>query len=191
MLKNLGLLAFAALLCAVIAPSASANAIYTYTGQPFTVFSGGYACPSVCSITGSFTVAQPFAANLPLTGFNPLSFTFNGGAFTITQASAGSFPFPPFFIVSTDNTGGIQNWLITIIASNPLNVLSTVKDTTFPEDITCVLYQNFCQAPSPYAYNTFAAGTWTTTVTPEPGSILLFSTGLLGLAGAVRRKLIG
>jgi len=45
------------------AGSAQADTItYTYIGNPFTVFSGVDACPPVCNISGSFTLASPCAA---------------------------------------------------------------------------------------------------------------------------------
>ena len=34
----------------VVSP-ARADVIYTYTGNPFSIFSGGYSCPPACNIS--------------------------------------------------------------------------------------------------------------------------------------------
>jgi hypothetical protein len=46
-----------------LALPARADETYTYTGNPFTAFSGTDACPPVCSLSGSFTVATPLGDN--------------------------------------------------------------------------------------------------------------------------------
>jgi len=61
-----------------LAPSAKSDTVYTFTGRPFTTFSGiigipgsdKFACPPICSLTGSFTIASPLGDNLALQAIN-------------------------------------------------------------------------------------------------------------------------
>jgi hypothetical protein len=54
-------------LCAVfLAPPPSADTVYTYTGNPFTIFVGDAACTAgvgECQVSLSFTLASPIPAN--------------------------------------------------------------------------------------------------------------------------------
>jgi hypothetical protein len=72
----------------LFAASARADTIYTYTGNPFTVFSGLDACPPVCNISGSFTLASPLAANLPFEAITPTAFSFTDGSVTVTEGAS-------------------------------------------------------------------------------------------------------
>lgn len=76
-----------------LAPFARADTTYTYTGNPFTAFfaldTTAPACPPTCMITGSFTVAQPLAANLSSYSFTPEAFSFTDGNIPITNLTSG------------------------------------------------------------------------------------------------------
>src|SRR3954454_13671424 len=94
------------LLLANIVPSeepARAGVIYSYTGNPFTTFTGGYACPPECSISGFFEVPQALAPNIDRFAFSPVAFSFTDGNITLTNANTN----PSFtdFCVSTDAAG--------------------------------------------------------------------------------------
>jgi hypothetical protein len=87
--KLLIVLGIVALACT----AAFASGTYTYTGSPFDYWPpwNGGACPPVCNVTGSFTVAQALAPNLP--EFTPVNAAFaslsSGGA-TLTLATSVS-----------------------------------------------------------------------------------------------------
>jgi hypothetical protein len=101
-----------------LAPSAKADTVYTYTGQPFTTFisfigttgSDKYACPSICSLKGSFTIAAPLGDNLALQAISPSRFSFTDGVFRIGNTDHGLFVLS--FDVGTDATGTIDSWVI-------------------------------------------------------------------------------
>ena len=70
----------ALLVCSLIvmclARQARADTVYTYTGNLFNVFFGGYACNNgvgECRVTGKFAVAQPLAASLSNQQFPPMA----------------------------------------------------------------------------------------------------------------------
>jgi hypothetical protein len=74
----------------LFAASARADTIYTYTGNPFTVFSGLDACPPVCNISGSFNLASPLAAATGEVRTGASSTTITGTMTTIATTVAGT-----------------------------------------------------------------------------------------------------
>jgi hypothetical protein len=99
----------AALLAAIfIAPAQPVFADTTYTYQPsgFTYFNGGYSCPTPpCKLTASFSVSQPFGANITDRSFVPTSYSLSDGNATLTQSN--SFPTT---LASTDANGNLIGW---------------------------------------------------------------------------------
>lgn len=91
--------------CALFTLQGRADTTYAYTGNSFTQFGGGAACPSQCSISGSFTVGSPIAPNF--SGFFvPVAFSFTDGTVTMTQANTTSSAFG----VTTNSQGRIVVW---------------------------------------------------------------------------------
>jgi hypothetical protein len=163
------------------ADSGSAALLYTYTGNPFTVFTNGASCPPDCKITGWFSVITSLS-NLgdDYNGsFVPLDFSITDGNVTFTKSE-----FPDATIsAETDSTGKLIAWDFDIengqtVGSVELSTgaFSPVRDE----------YNEEISAGGPYtppvyaeAYNYNDPGTWTVqsfTVTPEP------ATGWLVLA---------
>jgi hypothetical protein len=96
------------MLCA--ASALQAGAVYTYTGNTYTEFFGA-SCPPLCNISGSFTLAAPLAANLPVAPITPLSFSFTDGLATIDSSNSATGPFGSTnFFVGTDAVGEITVW---------------------------------------------------------------------------------
>lgn len=100
----------AAVLSLLAVPAAKADTTYTYTGNTFVFYWGGFSCPPECHITGSFTVAQPLVPNLNNAAVTPKSFSFTDGNFTITDANASAVL--SGIQISTDSTGAISGWFI-------------------------------------------------------------------------------
>ena len=106
----------AAALSALGATNAGANTVYSYTGNNFTFTSDGTlpsgAYDDTMSVSGSFTLASPLAANLSYTSIksNILSFSFFDGRNTITNLNQD--PSVTVFNVTTDAAGMIDTWQI-------------------------------------------------------------------------------
>src|SRR5437868_6803567 len=79
--------ALACSLVVLLAGTATAGTIYSYTGSTFDQFYGGYTCAGTCSITGWFSVATAFAPNQTNFTFTPTAFSFTDGHFTLTEAN--------------------------------------------------------------------------------------------------------
>jgi hypothetical protein len=193
------------LVAAVLAfpPFARADSTYLYTGQPYNPNppSGcGGTYTSVCSsigVSGSITLVSPLGDDLNDALVTPQAFSFSGGtnAFLLTQSS----PLPlEFFQFSTDANGNITYWGIELANNSGPNsgclsgasfiCLGTYNNPNGQGDYSAYDY-NWGTPDEVYGGGTnFVAGTWTLVATPEPSSIFLLCSGLLGVLG-VRRAI--
>jgi len=174
---------------ALFAPFARAStSTYTYTGSKFTTFGGTDTYPPECSISGSFTIST-LAGGLTNVFITPSSFQFTDGFAKLNDTS----PYSPFgftsFMISTNAAGQIIAWNILLDAPTVAYIQTyNGPGTPFDETWDAPLYAN-------YASVEYASGSpgWTSSAppVPEPGSLVLLGTGLIGLAGSLRRKLLG
>jgi hypothetical protein len=173
------------LLVVALCPGARADTVYTYTGNPFDQFSAGAACPPLCSISVSFTLAEPLPDNLPfLTLVSPLSFSFTDGSTTITQANQSFMAFG----LGTDSQGNIGAWEVEVSSgSSPANFLelSTSSFKGDSDDSTC----KGLPCTIDFASIVDNPGKWTSSTTvPEPSSLLLFGPAFLGIISWRKRQ---
>jgi hypothetical protein len=185
-LATLAILAVVALgPCAL---SAGADTTYTYTGNPFNVFPpswSGEACPPVCGVSGSFTLAAPLPANLYLdlidlpgtSGADPnihllsTSFSDGGGVWNPENSLITNFR------ISTDQFGVITNWSIAFdLYAYWYNLDTLGPGFGVPEDLS------FLPGAGGKSSIKFNPGTWSVTDppaqgVPEPSTLLLLSAG--------------
>jgi hypothetical protein len=159
----------------LFAASARADTIYTYTGNPFAVFSGLDACPPVCNISGSFTLASPLAANLPFEAITPTAFSFTDGSVAVTEGR---------FEVATDSGGNISFWEIALGSGQPFGPgvctsLDTVRDPVGSPQDNSINVVCSTDAPIGTALVNANPGRWSSSTVPEPGTLILVGIGLL------------
>jgi VPDSG-CTERM motif len=157
---------------------------YDYTGNLFTSVSGAYTTSD--SITGSVTLASPLTANMPLTNFTPLAFSFFDGVDTITDANATFTTFN----FATDSTG-IVEWYVTLTYDPPGVVIQSIFTINVP---SAALFQEEAGYANAIGFGDArgnSPGQWTGLVVPatvpDTGSTLvLLFVALFGLFGLNR-----
>ena len=166
-------LTLCALLVVAFAGAAKADEVYTYTGAPFTVFDG-LSCPSVCSISGSFTLPSAIGPSQTVLNITPLSFSFTDGATTFNSSNS---VFQDVGFV-TDAAGNISLWLFGTFGNSGLSLISANLGPGQAGDLG---------ANNNHFAATCAPGSWKAVATPEPSALLLLSAGLVGLLGLRKR----
>ncbi len=102
------------LFLAAAAGPTRADETYTYTGKPLLNLSGE-PCRSGCTVTGSFTVAQPLAPDLYYAHITPLAADFTAGPisfdlFGVIYTVDPNFNSGVFYAFSTNRAGAITTW---------------------------------------------------------------------------------
>ncbi len=206
--KQIGLAVVVSAALSALGPTnAGANTVYSYTGNNYTFTSDGTppsgAYDATMSVSGSFTLALPLAANLPYASIklSILSFSFFDGRNTITNlnqdASVTSFN------VTTDAAGMIDLWQIELATPHAAidgsmtytiystNLVGGVEDDAFTGQCVTSISPD-CGSLASDSAHVFTAGTWgITTVasaTPLPAAFPLFATGVGVMSLLARRR---
>lgn len=179
------------LLCGLFfwSPPAMASVTYTYIGHDFTTYQSPY--KSTDHVSGSLTFSTPLPRNLTysdLAGYS-IFFSFTDGVQTLTNigTNANAYLFDPY--AATNSSGAISEWSFSFInGSNSSDKIVTQDHSSAIGDLGqkqiclkgfgCLNYQGSTTSP----------GRWPV---PEPSTILVLGSGLLGLAVTYRRRRLG
>jgi hypothetical protein len=178
--KLLGLMALVTLLG--LSP-ASADTIYTYTGNDFTFASSPYTTTDM--VTGTIDLSTALGDNFGPATITPVSFTFSDGVQTISNTTS-SLVSAKFLSFSTDALGNIIGWDIDLQTTAGTLLTFNVPGAT--ADGGCEPEGCSVLSTTTAASNVGDAGVWATT--PLPAALPLFATGLgaLGLLGWRRKR---
>lgn len=165
-----------------------ADTVYSYTGNPFTTYYGSPTQFTAADfVSGSFTVATPLADNLSSQLISPTSFSFSNGIDTLSSADLNVND--AVFNVVTDSTGAIDQWIVYIQTSTVSLYTHQLGSGSYDGGLAGAGSSNVEQGVVDND-----PGTWTETSTtdpsavPEPNTLALLSSGVLGLVGMVRRR---
>ncbi len=177
---------------AMASSASAAPIVYTYTGANFVNAHDPFTTSE--NVTGTVTFNGPFAANQRRTDVlsNIASFSFTAGPETLTNLTFNPSPSFSTFQVSTDATGAITGWNITIAlgGGGEFILRKNAFGQNFDEAFVGANYVGDANYNPGNAFATTAtiAGTFTpAAAVPEPASWALMIGGL-GLTGAAMRR---
>ncbi len=180
MLPRLAVLALMVSCVGFSGGTASANVIYSYTGNNFNAFTSPYNADDYVAIHLEFSMA--LGPNLPLATVYPISFWFSDGQQTIHSPGFNT----GLMLISTDSSGDIARWDLTICGN--ISCQSAIVSHNIPDSIRDggqLIPQGVQEGRIDNN-----PGVWTSTASPvpEPSTFAIVGAALGGLMWVRRRR---